>query len=73
MSERYASPFKLRDGWGVRVAWDVAPGQMISVRSRKGKIWKVIIAGVLWIDENDGSRVCATRPVNQRPVQRRFK
>lgn len=68
--KRYASPFKLKDGWGVRCAWQVVAGQTVEVRSRAGKTWKVIIAGVLWIDDNDGSHVCATRSANKRPTRR---
>jgi len=68
--KRYASPFKLKDGWGVRCAWQVVAGQTVEVRSRAGKTWKVIIAGVLWIDDNDGSHVCATRKHQQRPTRR---
>lgn len=67
MSARYASPHQLRDGaWGVRVSWKTRVGEIVQVRSAKGKVWRACIVAILWTDNNDGSMVCKTRPLKAR-------
>ena len=60
-----ASPAKLKDGsWGARIArTDVAPGQVVTIRTQAGKTWDARITRVVWT--GDGIALCATESADR--------
>ena len=64
-----ATPTKLRSGdWGCRVNGDAREGQIVTIRTSKGKTWAAKIAKVIW--SGNGVSICATCSADYTPAKR---
>jgi hypothetical protein len=61
LSERTeARPKKLRSGeWGCTVDGTATPGEIVTIRTNRGKSWPAVIDKVIW--SNDKTSICTTR------------